>query len=212
MKMLKWMRNLGVVLLTASVLFGCASAQKEEAAAAAPVEKKPSVAERAIARAKAAIKRTDDIHALWRDTKKILKKAEKALKKGDEQKAIKLANEAKAQADLAYEQHMAEMRAFEERQAKEAAKPSTYEVVNGDSLWAIAALEQVYADPYLWPLLYKANHGQINDADLIYPGQVLTINRDATHEEMQAAINHAKTRGPWSLGVVEESDKAYLAR
>jgi len=31
-------------------------------------------------------------------------------------------------------------------------------------------------------------------------------------DEIDAAIRHAKTRGPWSLGVVEDSDRAYLAQ
>jgi hypothetical protein len=29
---------------------------------------------------------------------------------------------------------------------------------------------------------------------------------------VDAAVRHAKTRGAWSLGVTEESDKAYLAQ
>ena len=52
----------------------------------------------------------------------------------------------------------------------------------------------------------------IRDADLIEPGQTLTIPRDATAGEIAAAIHHAKTRGPWKLGVPEASDKAYLSR
>lgn len=87
----------------------------------------------------------------------------------------------------------------------------SYTVVNGDSLWAISGKSDIYGDVYQWPLIYKANSGQIKDADLIYPGQELTINRGASEAEINAAINHAKTRGAWSIGVTEESDKAYLA-
>jgi nucleoid-associated protein YgaU len=92
------------------------------------------------------------------------------------------------------------------------AADSRYEVVAGDSLWAIAAQSGIYGDPYYWPLIYKANHGLIEDADLIYPGQVLIINRNASSAEMLDAAEHARTRGPWSLGVVEASDRAYLNR
>ena len=88
----------------------------------------------------------------------------------------------------------------------------SYTVVPGDSLWAISAKSAVYGNPYQWPLIYKANRGQIEDADLIHPGQELDIQRDASTADIDAAINHARTRGAWSLGVTEESDMAYLNR
>jgi LysM repeat protein len=97
----------------------------------------------------------------------------------------------------------------------EPSKPAavtSYSVVRGDSLWTIAAQPAIYGDAYQWPLIFKANHGMIQDADLIEPGQALTIPRDATAGEIAAAIHHAKTRGPWKLGVPEASDKAYLSR
>lgn len=40
----------------------------------------------------------------WRDTRKIIKKAKKALKAGDYDKAVKLANKAKAQSTMALQQ------------------------------------------------------------------------------------------------------------
>ena len=86
----------------------------------------------------------------------------------------------------------------------------TYLVVRGDSLWKISGKPDIYNNPYHWPLIYKANRDKIKDADLIYAGQELTIERGSSQEEMDAAVNHAKTRGAWSLGVVEETDKAYL--
>jgi len=50
-----------------------------------------------------------------------------------------------------------------------------YEVAQGDHLWGIASKEGIYADPYMWPRLYRANREQINDPDLIYPEQVLSV-------------------------------------
>lgn len=88
----------------------------------------------------------------------------------------------------------------------------TYSVVSGDSLWGIAAQSRIYGNPYQWPLIYKANASSISDADLIEPGQVLNITRGASSGEVSAAVEHAKTRGAWSLGVTEDSDKAYLGR
>ncbi len=91
----------------------------------------------------------------------------------------------------------------------EEAAEMTYTVVRSDSLWDIAGYRAIYGNPYQWPLIYKANSQQIEDADLIYPDQVLMIP-NASAPEIEAAIQHARTRGAWSLGVVEESDLAYL--
>ncbi len=87
----------------------------------------------------------------------------------------------------------------------------SYTVVRGDTLWDIASYRVIYGNPYQWPLIYKANSHQIDDADLIEPEQVLMIP-NASASEVEAAIQHAKTRGAWSLGVIEESDLAYLGQ
>jgi len=87
---------------------------------------------------------------------------------------------------------------------------SSYEVNKGDHLWGISGSS--YGNPYKWPLIYKANSDKIKDADLIYPGQVLDIESDPSDADSAAAINHAKTRGSWSIGTTEASDKAYLAQ
>ncbi|MEE8625240.1 MAG: LysM peptidoglycan-binding domain-containing protein [Acidiferrobacterales bacterium] len=84
-----------------------------------------------------------------------------------------------------------------------------YTVVRGDTLWDIASYRVIYGNPYQWPLIFKANSDQIDDADLIEPEQVLMIP-NASASEIEAAIQHAKTRGAWSLGVIEESDLAFL--
>ncbi len=83
-------------------------------------------------------------------------------------------------------------------------------VAAGENLWSIAAEEEVYNVPEKWPLIYKANQEEITDADLIYPGQILDIPRDSSQSEIDAAINHAKTRGAWAVGPVEASDLEYL--
>ncbi|NOQ69705.1 MAG: hypothetical protein GQ573_06340 [Gammaproteobacteria bacterium] len=89
---------------------------------------------------------------------------------------------------------------------------SSYSVVRGDNLWNISGKDEVYADPYQWPLIYKTNRDKIKDADLIYPGQVFDIDQNASASEIDAAVNHAKTRGAWSLGDTEQSDRDYLAQ
>ena len=91
------------------------------------------------------------------------------------------------------------------------AASGNYDVISGDNLWNISAKSEIYSNPYQWPLIYKANKGQIKDADLIYPGQSLTIDRNASAGDVDAAVEHAKTRGSWSIGSVEASDQGYLS-
>ena len=51
----------------------------------------------------------------------------------------------------------------------------TYQIQRGDNLWNISKKEEIYADPYMWPRIYRANRDQISDPDLIYPEKVLNI-------------------------------------
>ena len=92
------------------------------------------------------------------------------------------------------------------------AATSTYVVVKGDNLWNIAGKDTIYGNPFQWPLIYKANSDKIKDADLIYPGQNLEIDSNPSDADTAAAVRHAKTRGSWSIGATEDSDKAYLAK
>ena len=55
--------------------------------------------------------------------------------------------------------------------------PAFYEVKKGDSLWKISAKKDIYADPYKWVEIYKANRDKIDDPDVIFPGQILKIPR-----------------------------------
>jgi LysM repeat protein len=53
------------------------------------------------------------------------------------------------------------------------AAPVKYTVKSGDTLSAIA--ERFYQNPAYWPVLFWANHSQIQYANLIQIGQVLTV-------------------------------------
>ena len=76
---------------------------------------------------------------------------------------------------------------------------TTHTVLDGECLWTISESADVYDDPFQWPLIYKANRGQIKDPDLIYADQELDIPRDSSQSEIDDAVHEAKTRGPWSL-------------
>lgn len=92
----------------------------------------------------------------------------------------------------------------------EAGRNDLYEVARGDNLWNISAADSIYGDPFAWPLIYKANRDEIHDPDLIYPGQEFTIERNVQQSEVKRAVQHARTRGAWSLGEPEASDLEYL--
>ena len=211
-------RLFSVALLSLGLITGCAST--EEAADDA------LLAAQAIADAKTANAEAKALNAEWRDTGALIEQAEDKLAAGDTAAAIALANEAEAQAREAIAQAEAENKRFLNANAESSAladsssssaravagRVSSYSVVRGDNLWNISGKDEVYADPYQWPLIYKTNRDRIKDADLIHPGQVLDIDQNASASEIDAAVNHAKTRGAWSLGDTEQSDRDYLAK
>jgi LysM repeat protein len=49
----------------------------------------------------------------------------------------------------------------------------THTVVDGDTLWDLA--QQFYGNPFDWRRIWEANQSQIDDPNLILPGQVLVI-------------------------------------
>ena len=203
MKTNKFLKNIAMMTVVAAVSVGCASTQQEQQQPAEPqkASKGPSACEKELARAEAARKKAASVGGEWRDIKKIMKKAKKA----GGSKCVELAKKARRQGEIGYAQALRE-------QAQKTSASSVYTVSKGDSLWSISADDSVYADPYQWPLIYKANRDQIKDADLIYPGQALDIDRAASSADIDAAISHARGRGAWAVGVVEDADKAYLAR
>jgi LysM repeat protein len=75
--------------------------------------------------------------------------------------------------------------------------PLQHEVVKGECLWWIAEYKKIYNDPFMWPLIYKANRDKINDPDLIYPGQVFYIPRTFSLENLKASRQSAGARKPY---------------
>lgn len=61
-------------------------------------------------------------------------------------------------------------------------KEVNYTVVKGDCLWNIAKKKEHYANPFAWPIIYKANRDQIKNPDLIFPKQIFKIP-NLTEEE-----------------------------
>lgn len=75
--------------------------------------------------------------------------------------------------------------------------PTSHTVVKGECLWWIAEYKQVYNDPFMWPLIYKANRDQINNPDLIYPKQVFQIPRSYQLDEVKESRKSAGAPKPY---------------
>ncbi|MDQ7031937.1 MAG: LysM peptidoglycan-binding domain-containing protein [Desulfonauticus sp.] len=75
--------------------------------------------------------------------------------------------------------------------------PTSHTVVKGECLWWIAEYKQIYNDPFMWPLIYKANRDKIKNPDLIYPNQVFVIPRHFSLQELKASRKMAGAPRPY---------------
>ncbi len=218
MKATEFFKVSALALVTSAVAFGCqtdatttvepTAAAEEECQGANPEVRN------AIYAAKLKNARARNLGAEWEETAALIEAAEAAAADCQQTRAKILATKAEQRAADA----IAALQAQEE-ESTSMADTSTdsgespylggYQVVAGDNLWNIAGKDSIYGNPYQWPLIYKANSNQIKDADLIYPGQYFYIP-NASSAEIDAAVQHAKTRGAWTLGETESSDMDYL--
>lgn len=87
--------------------------------------------------------------------------------------------------------------------------PNSHTVAKGECLWWIAEYEDVYNDPFQWPLIYWANEDEIDktahkyghhsrEEDWIYPGQVFAIPRDVSMDKIKAARKKAGAPAPYT--------------
>ncbi len=207
MKTRALLKHIGLVTVALTVAMACASTpDPEPEPAPVPTSNNgiSSEAEDAIARAKAARYRVNGLGCEWNDTGSLIDEAEAQGKAGRNVIAISMANQAEARAVSALEEC--------QKPAEAVSSSINYTVSSGDTLWGISAMSDVYANPYQWPLIYRNNSDKIKDADLIYPGQVFDIDLSPNSAQVDAAIAHAKNRGAWSVGAVEDADQVYLGQ
>ena len=189
-------------VLLSALLFSMVSCAKKKPSE--PIVQKPVVSAEDEARKRteeeARLKAEDEARAKAkrRADEEARLKAEEEVRLKAEEEARKKA-EAKAAEEAAKAEEETRAKAKEEAKAAEALERASHEVVKGESLWKIAKHKDVYENPFMWPIIYKANHDKINDPDLIYPKQVFSIPRDFSSANKDKAVHHARTRGEWSL-------------
>jgi len=213
MKPTELLKVAAIAVVTSGLIVGCQQSSEEMTEVAMEEECQGATPEvrNAIYAAKLKNARARNLGAEWEENAKIIEEAEQAAADCENVRAKILANKAEdaaAEAIAAMSQPMAEP---EPAMAEESPYLGGYLVVSGDNLWNIAGQDTIYGNPFMWPLIYKTNSGQIKDADLIYPGQYFYIPK-AKGPERAAAIEHAKNRGAWSIGQTEASDLDYLAQ
>jgi nucleoid-associated protein YgaU len=195
------------------------TAQAAEQAAIARKDSARKEAESAIADAEDALEKAREAGAQeyaasqYNQAVSKLDAAKAEMQKGDCNylKAKKLAEEA---AKLANAAANAAVKAKEDEERKKAEEAARLEELKNRKLyewtWEIATHEKVYADPFLWPLIFKANRSKIKNPDLIFPEQVFTLTQDATEGDKKSAVRHARNRR-WP-DIEEGYDDGYVGR
>ena len=215
MKPIELLKVTAIALVTSGLMVGCQQSSTDDM----PAE--PTMAEdacegatpevrNAIYAAKLKNARARNLGAEWEANAKLIEEAEAAAADCENDRAKTLANEAEAAAAAAIAA-MQTAEIAEPTPVEESPYLGGYLVVSGDNLWNIAGQDTIYSNPFMWPLIYKANSGQIKDADLIHPGQYFYIPK-ARGADRAAAMEHAKNRGAWTLGETEASDLDYLSQ
>jgi len=214
MKPTELLKVAAIALLTSGLMVGCQQSSDEMTEVAMEEECQGATPEvrNAIYAAKLKNARARNLGADWEENAKIIEEAEQAAADCENVRAKILANKAEDAAAAAIAA-MAQPMEVEEpaEMVEDSPYLGGYLVVSGDNLWNIAGQDTIYGNPFMWPLIYKTNSGQIKDADLIHPGQYFYIPK-AKGPERAAAIEHAKTRGAWTIGQTEASDLDYLAQ
>lgn len=104
------------------------------------------------------------------------------------------AREASRQKKIATEKAEARLRVERDRQEKDVKLVARHTVKRGETLPQIAALQEVYGESSLWPLIYRANRDQISNPAILWPGQVLRIPRNADKNDIAEARRFAADR------------------
>lgn len=218
------------ILLLTGLLWGCASPPRQElltartalaraAAAEAPVlaADEYRTASNALQDGEAAIRRKRyelarqilplaESHAQKALIKARQEQVKREQHKAQEREAQLLRNAEEAEKQAAVQQNTSSPpRKKKITKAPAVIKPAlvllkTYRVLGGETLWTIAARNDIYADALLWPLIYQANRDQIKDPRQIYPKQSLAIPRQVSDQDRQEARQRARESKIFPVG------------
>lgn len=96
------MKTYFATAIMALFLAACAGTATKEGSGTSEAQE----AKQAIGDAEAAAEKADSVGYLWRDTEQMIKDAKKAVEAKNYEKATKLAEEARRQSELAYQQYL----------------------------------------------------------------------------------------------------------
>ncbi|MGH8455787.1 MAG: LysM peptidoglycan-binding domain-containing protein [Stenotrophobium sp.] len=78
-----------------------------------------------------------------------------------------------------------------------------HRVARGESLWTISAREDIYDNPWLWPLIWDANRDTLKNPSSVRAGQLLKIRPNPTIKEVVNAVNFAHEHGGTRINIGE---------
>ena len=89
---------------------------------------------------------------------------------------------------------------------KELSSEKKHQVKSGESLWSISARPEVYANGFLWPLIWEANKDTVPNPDQLAKGQTLRIRPNPTVDEVVRAVDYARNQAGRRvrIGTIEE--------